>query len=388
MNLFDSFFLGGFECSSHRRLDGRQLDVLAATGHDRHAAADFRLLADLGVRSVRDGLRWHLIERTPGRYDWSTFLPTLRAAEATGIQVVWDLCHYGWPEHLDIWSPAFPDRFAAFAAATARIVREETGGVPFYTPVNEISYWAWAAGNEALFQPLGRGRGYELKRQLVRASLSAIQAVRSVERGARIVLTDPVIHVVADVSRPQDREPADAMRRTMFEAWDMIAGRTDPDLGGSPDALDILGVNYYWNNQWALGGAPLGLGHELHRPLHLLLLEVWERYRRPLFLAETGAEAENGPAWLRYVSGEVRQAIGVGAPVQGVCVYPVLDYPGWENDRHCACGLIAAHGPHDWSARRVRPAMAAELAREQEAFEVFFSGGHSVRARDRAAGAW
>ena len=41
-----------------------------------------------------------------GRYDWSSFLPMLRAARETGTQVLWDLLHYGWPDDLDIWRPA------------------------------------------------------------------------------------------------------------------------------------------------------------------------------------------------------------------------------------------------------------------------------------------
>jgi hypothetical protein len=33
-------------------------------------------------------VRWHLIEPgAPGRYDWSSLLPMLRAAEAAGTQV-------------------------------------------------------------------------------------------------------------------------------------------------------------------------------------------------------------------------------------------------------------------------------------------------------------
>jgi hypothetical protein len=102
--LFQSFFLGGFECSSHRRRDQRRLDLLAATRHDVNAGADYRALARHGITTVRDGLRWHLIETIPGHYDWSSFLPMLHAARDTGTQVIWDLLHWGWPDDLDIWS--------------------------------------------------------------------------------------------------------------------------------------------------------------------------------------------------------------------------------------------------------------------------------------------
>jgi hypothetical protein len=96
-SVFQSFLIGGFECSTHRTRQGSRLDLTAATSHDRHAEADYRALARHGIRTVRDGLRWHLIETAPGRYDWSSFVPTLRAAQRTGTQVIWDLAHWGWP---------------------------------------------------------------------------------------------------------------------------------------------------------------------------------------------------------------------------------------------------------------------------------------------------
>jgi hypothetical protein len=64
--LSESFFLGGFECSAHRRRDGARLDLLAATGHDRYPARDYETLASLEIRLVRDGLHWHRIEERPG----------------------------------------------------------------------------------------------------------------------------------------------------------------------------------------------------------------------------------------------------------------------------------------------------------------------------------
>ena len=41
-----SFFMGGFECSTHRLQSGRRLDVIGATAHDRFALEDYRRLAD------------------------------------------------------------------------------------------------------------------------------------------------------------------------------------------------------------------------------------------------------------------------------------------------------------------------------------------------------
>ncbi len=155
--LFRSFFQGGIESSTHRRQDGRRLDMIAAIGHDRHAAADYRTLAGHSIRTVRDGLRWHLIETTPGRYDWSSFLPMLRAARETGTQVLWDLLHYGWPDDLDIWRPAFVDRFARFAAAAARVVRDETDEVPFYCSGERGFVLRLGRGGRGLSQPLRAG---------------------------------------------------------------------------------------------------------------------------------------------------------------------------------------------------------------------------------------
>src|SRR5206468_11598488 len=77
---FDSFFMAGFECSSHRRKDGVRLDLIKATAHDKHVLRDYRLCAEHGFRTLRDGLRWHLIGKAAGKYDWSSWLPALEAA--------------------------------------------------------------------------------------------------------------------------------------------------------------------------------------------------------------------------------------------------------------------------------------------------------------------
>ncbi len=357
--LFSSFLQGGFECSTHRlrprdnEVKGRRLDLISATGHDRNTAQDYRQLAEFGIRTVRDGFRWHLIDNA-GKYDWSSIRPMLRAAKETGTQVIWDLLHYGWPDGLDIWSPRFVERFTRYARACAHVVREESDDVPFYCPVNEISFFAWGGGDAGYLNPFGNGRGFELKVQLARAAINAMNAILSVDARARFVHCDPVINVINDPSRPWEAGMAEGHRQSQFQGFDLIAGRMWPQIGGDERYLDIVGVNYYFNNQWIHGGPPVDIGHPLYKPLSKILVETYARYGKPMLIAETGTEAGRRASWFEYVCDEAQVAMQCGVPLEGICLYPIVNHPGWDDDRLCENGLLsteitafgrAAHGP-------------------------------------------
>jgi beta-glucosidase/6-phospho-beta-glucosidase/beta-galactosidase len=360
--MFRSFWMAGFESSCHRRGDGRRIDGIAATAHDRFAGEDYARVRRLGIETVRDGVRWHLVEPAAGRYDFSSLLPLVRAARRTGVQVIWDLCHYGWPDGLDVFRPRFVERFANFARAVARLIAAETDEVPWYSPVNEVSFWAWAGGDVAYMNPRATGRGFELKAQLARAALAAIDAVWSVDPRARILHCDPAVHIVADPLRPAMRGDAEGHREAQFQAWDMIAGRLWPQLGGDERYLDVVGLNYYPNNQWILDGPTIERGSPLYRPFREILREVSQRYGRPLAVAETGAQDGARGGWLRYVADEVQEARLDGVPVNGLCLYPILDYPGWDDDRHCRSGLWGY--PDAAGHRDLHAPLAEELARQ------------------------
>jgi len=148
--LFPSFWMAGFECSCHINSQGARLDMTGAVQHDRFCAGDYRRLREVGILTARDGLRWNLIERC-GAYDWSSWIPMLEAARTENVQVIWDLFHYGWPDGLDIFSPTFVDRFSRFCGEAARIFREHSDETAFYSPMNEISFFAWAACRDLIF---------------------------------------------------------------------------------------------------------------------------------------------------------------------------------------------------------------------------------------------
>ncbi len=360
---FNSFFLGGFECSTHKRADGIRLDLIALSGHDVQAERDYRLLAEHGIHGARDGLRWHLIERRRGVYDWASLLPQLRAARAAGAQVIWDLFHYGWPNGADQWSPGFVDRFGAFCGAAARVIRDESEGQLWFCPVNEISFLSWAGGDMGGMNPFARGRGGELKAQLVRMYLAAVAAVRAVDPTAKFITAEPLINILPQSGLEYHQRAAADYMEAQHEAVDFLTGKRRPELGGHPDAVDVVGVNYYFNNQWIDHGRPVHLGDPIFKPLRELLADVHARYAKPLLIAETGTEGVFRAPWLHYVADEVGNAMAAGTPVEGICLYPVLSHRGWDDQRHCPNGLFAGFTP-DADRAAYKP-LADELERQR-----------------------
>ncbi len=337
MSLFDSFFLAGFESACHINKAGQRLDMLALTQHDIQASEDYQLLRSFNIRTVRDGTCWPLIERG-GAFDFSSLVPLLDAARQNDIQVLWNVFHYGAPDDLDIFSPQFVDRFARYCTALAGFIQDYTDRVPFYTPINEISFLAWAAGHVGYIHPFGVNRGQELKRQLIRAAITGIEAIWQVNPKARIIQVEPLIHVVYPKGHPELAEAAAAQRASQFEAWDMMTGQVDPNLGGQPQYLDIMGLNYYHSNQWEYPDMRLRWEDtprdERWVPLHLLLAEMYQRYRRPLFLGETSHFGVGRGLWLKEVYQEVKTAMANGVPMEGITIYPIIDRPDWDDLEH------------------------------------------------------
>ena len=381
VDLFDDFFGAGFECSSHRRRDGVRLDLIRATGHDKHVLRDYRQCADLGLRTIRDGLRWHLIEKTPGKYDWSSWLPALEAAEATGVRIIWDLFHYGSPDHVDQAGDDFPQRFTDFAMAAIELQQSVSAAPPVLCPLNEINFMAWAIEVD-YFPHVGPDESGWFKRQLVRTATTAARAIKERWPDSTLIWAEPLIHVAPHDHRRKSIRLAEQNRQGMFEAYDWIMGRAMPELGGDPAYVDLVGLNYYPHNQWYWEGPTIPMGHHEYRPLSDMLIEMCERYGKPVFLSETGAEGTARPSWLHYVSGEVREAVGRGADVRGICWYPITAYPGWDNSRHAEAGLFSTVTSD--GTRNVDDRLLDELRIQRDQFARMFARRSPEVSRRRA----
>jgi hypothetical protein len=278
---------------------------------------------------------------------------------------MWDLFHYGSPDHLDQGSPEFIRSYARYAAEAVRLHREVTGTAAIVCPLNEISFLTWAA-EHGVFPSIGSDEpGGWLKRHLVRTAVAGMRGMREVDPDCRFIWAEPLINVLPKT--PSDDEAAEAMRLSQYETYDMLSGRIEPELGGSMEWLDAVGLNFYSDNQWYLEGSTIPLGRQDYRPLADMLVETYQRYGRPILITETGAEGSARAAWFHYVCDEVREAIRQGVPVEGVCLYPIASFPGWDDERHRQFGLFSV--PHSHGKRDAYEPLAAELLRQQQLLE-------------------
>jgi hypothetical protein len=183
-----------------------------------------------------------------------------------------------------------------------------------------------------------------LRLALCRADVAAVRAIREVNPEARMVHIDPLILVVPPRDRPDLAD--DAERETFedtFYAWDIIAGLRHPEVGGSPEVLDIVGVNCYSFGQMEYREqgphASLAPDDERIRPLGDLLTYAWERYRRPMVVGETSGLGDGRPAWLCDIIEESLAAVLKGIDLHGVCLFPAVDMPNWHTGEWLHNGL-------------------------------------------------
>lgn len=361
-----SFWQAGFEGADHINGSAQPLCMNSMTDHYRQAPSDYGRLAVLGLRTVRESASWRQIDRK-GRYDFRRVEALCRCAAQRGIQIMWTCFHYGVPADVDIFSDAFPRRFADYCNAMAHAVKRHRRSehAPIYTPINEISFLAWAICETGLIHPhLGTRPedGYALKKHLVRAAIMATDAIREAEPAARMLVVDPLVH--AAPACEEECEAAQRLDSYQYQAWDMLAGKLEPQLGGSDAHLDLVGANYYPSNQWDYSTRQMldWPQHPRRRPLSDMLLELHRRYGRGVTISETSHTGASRAPWLQEVAEQAQRAIDAGVPIQGICLYPALDRPDWEQPSHWhQSGLWHVH-PRRFR-RRIDSAYARALER-------------------------
>jgi len=171
----------------------------------------------------------------------------------------------------------------------------------------------------------------------MKAYIEAIEAMKEVDNRVRIKTTEPLVNITYGENASQEEiETALSLHQDQFQVTDILSGRMCPELRGKPEYLDILGYNFYFNNQWIL---------ETHEylewkkdcydnrfiPLHKLLNSAYQRYQRPFVITETSHPREHRPLWAKMIVEQCALTLKTEIPLWGVCWYPIIDRPDWDD---------------------------------------------------------
>lgn len=338
---FQSFFMGGFECADHINREGIRINIQEETEHHLRVLEDYQLLKSIEITVVREGICWSSIEKEPYVFDFSRLKPFYEAAAQLEIQIIWDLCHFGFPSDLFPTHPQFVSRFKALTQAFCDFHSAHSNRQLLVIPINEISFLSWLSGEAKGTVPFTTNTGWQTKYALCNAAIKSIKTIKNVLPDAVIILAEPLIKVHKS-GNLKDSDYAERFHEYQYQTADIILGRSCPELGGSEDLIDFLGVNYYYNNQWkdTAEMLPWPDVQKERTPLSALLNEVFSRYQLPLIITETGHFGKLRSHWIREICSQIRVSIAMGVAIEGVCIYPIIDRPDWDDvSRWHAAGI-------------------------------------------------
>lgn len=337
-NPFQSFWMGGFECADMLNIHRQRVDLSVVTGHLQQTEEDYLRLLPFSIKTVREGIRWSQVEKTPYIYDWKHIRSMMQTGLKTGIQQVWDLCHFGFPDGLSPLDPDFEQRFIALCLAFVRCYRDtDPASTMIVTPINEVSFLSWLGGDRAGTVPYRTDAGWEMKYALMKAYISGIKAMKHVDKNLLVLTTEPLVNIVPDLpATPEQMEEALTIHELQFQVAAILEGTHCPELGGNPTLADMHGLNFYHNNQWIAGSFKhLPWANESNdirwKPLHQLMEDHYLRFKKPLVLSETSHPKEHRPDWLRFINRECVLLKQKAVPLWGACWYPIIDRPDWDN---------------------------------------------------------
>ena len=379
----------GIECSSpvitgKNGKDFRR-DQLAECKHYEYFKEDFRLTRELGLKFLRYGLPYHLINYAPGKYDWSFADEAMNEMQRVGIVPILDLLHFGIPDWLgNFQNPELPVRFAEYAGEVAA----RYPWVRAYTPVNEIYISARASGKDGIWnERLKTDQGFVTAiKHLAAANILATKAIAR-HRPDLLVIQSESAEYIHHIS-PHPSHTVKFSNKLGFLALDLLY-RKVPDADVMLYLLDsgftrkefnwfmlndaagyqIMGNDYYGRNeQLLLPDGTILRGQDI-LGWYLITKRYYTRYYRPVMHTETNVfDANEAPLWLWKQWANVLRMRRDGVPVMGFTWYSLTDQVDWdsslaeENNRVNECGLYDLE-------RRPRP--VAETYRQLiEAFDT------------------
>jgi hypothetical protein len=306
--------------------------------HDEFLEGDYRLLAESGFVGVRDAAWWYISHPAPNTFDWTWLDRVVMAAEKYNLKLYLDLWHYGYPDWLDILSPEAPLNFADFA----RSIAQRYPSLEYYCVCNEPTLLVEMGGRKGQWAPfLQEENPSAFRHQISRMIIEASKAILEVKPDAVLILPDPW-HATDSIS--EDDQAA---------VLDIVMGLRNPELGGCPELVTIIGLNHYRDSTLP--------------PFHRLLINAQKRWpTKQLWVTETSGPPTGWQQaeWFWWMLAETRLAAMSGINVPVFTWAPVISMYDWVDETlqlHNGIWIIDGNGKRLPNGKIVQ---AIDLARQ------------------------
>ena len=359
---------GGVECTVNR-VGERYFDQVRKSGHDDRPE-DIARLAAIGFRAVRYPVLWERVAPEGlSTADWTWTDERLALLRGAGIRPVATLLHHGsGPRSTHLLDPAFPESFAAYAAAVAT----RYPWLQDYTPVNEPLTTARFSALYGHWYPHHRDDRSFVKALLheLRATALGMARIREINPCARLIQTEDAGRTY---SSPRLVAQAEFENHRRWLTIDVLAGRVSENhplwnwlvqCGASstelywfldhPCAPDVVGLNYYLTSDRYLDErlAPYpasslgGNGRDCYADVEAvrvsdyegpaygrILEEAWTRYALPIALTEVhaGCTREDQLRWFVSAWQAALAARSRGVDVRAVTMWSLLGSFDWNS---------------------------------------------------------
>ncbi len=339
---------------------GRVLDEYLLTEHYDRWEDDIRLMADLGVSTIRYGVPWYRICPRAGSYDWNwtdKVIDTL--VNRHHIEPIVDLVHYGTPQWLDrsFLNPDYPALVSDYACAFASHYK---GTCSWYTPLNEPRVNAWYCGRLGWWPPYGRSWRWFLRIliQISRGICLTQAAISSIEPRAVFVHVDSGDLYVPQ--RPDDTaivNECQFRQELVFLALDFITGKVNEKHALFPwlQKTGLGAKDLEWFSQCSVKPSIIGFNmypmfslkevvRKKNRHLAVRIRKTWvdtlvrmgrmysARYSPvPIMVAETAylGSMSRRIKWIEESTQAIFSEMAQGIPYVGYTFWPFLSIVGW-----------------------------------------------------------
>lgn len=346
---------------------------------------DHALMEQMGHNVFRLGVEWARIEPRRGEFDEAAlthYVEMLADLQSRGLQVCLTLNHWVLPQ----W---FSERGGWCDAAAVEdwenfvrhVVPRLAPHVDLWITLNEPMVPA-LGGYLVAYHPPCRANPFvaaKVVRRLLAAHAVAYRAIHDLVPAAPGGGPTQVGFAAAcQLFRPFHGEGflrrledviARVAARVMYRVWDLSVeqgravfpcgfGGRIPGLEGS---LDFVGMNYYtrvsvrlsgntFSNVKSVGTTPprgietTEMGWEVYPPgFHAVLMEAWERFRKPIYITENGCCETGDDMRRRYLLShlhQVHRAIGDGADIRGYMLWSFMDNFEWREGFQKKFGIV------------------------------------------------